>query len=313
MAIVTATLTIDFTSNYAGAHRVCWRLQGSGNPYNCSTLVNCVGGNTACQAIVTASVNDTSCDGMITFEGYVQAACEDILSTNGRLTWTVDFTPTVVCERHEITCLRGPIDIIQIIDGGTGYLVGDTVVITRDGGDTETTDATITIDTVGGGGEITAFTITDGGLYGVQPTASITSGTGSGVDLNVVLLDCPQELAIGVDCDSNALNLPKGIPVGKTFAMCADGGIVLTSNDYDLVTIGCCVAEDSEDPVCVEYTIEHIAGGNPIDVQYTACGGDTSVVAVASMTTVTICAILDGVLDEENANLVITQTNTPCT
>lgn len=151
MAIVTATITVDFTANYAGDHRICWRVQGSGDPYDCSTVVSCVGGGTACQAIFTADVNTTSCDGVVTFEGYVQAACEDEASVNGRLPFTVDFTPNVLCQRTEITCSRGPIESITINDGGYGYQLGDAVVITRDPGDTETTNAGITIGSVGTG------------------------------------------------------------------------------------------------------------------------------------------------------------------
>ena len=75
MALVTATITIDFTANYAGAHRICWRIQGSGDPYDCSAAVACVGGATNCQAIINPIVNTTSCDGPVTFEGYIQSGC----------------------------------------------------------------------------------------------------------------------------------------------------------------------------------------------------------------------------------------------
>lgn len=151
MAIVTATITVDFTANYTGDHRVCFRVQGSGDPYDCSTIVNCAGGGTACQAIINTDVNTTSCDGTITFEGYVQAACEDILSTNGRLAWTADFVPNPVCNRYEVTCAYGPIDSITINDGGQCYTLGDTVVVTRDPGDTQVDDASISIASIGDG------------------------------------------------------------------------------------------------------------------------------------------------------------------
>src|SRR5210317_1336664 len=97
MAIVTATITVDFTAFYAGDHRICWRVQGSGDPYDCTTIVNCVGGGAACQGIFNADVNTTSCDGTITFEGYVQATCEAESSLTGRLPFTVDFVPNPVC------------------------------------------------------------------------------------------------------------------------------------------------------------------------------------------------------------------------
>lgn len=151
MALVTATITVDFTANYSGNHRVCWRVQGSGDPYDCTTIVNCVGGGTTCSAVFTADVNTTSCDGTITFEGYVQATCQDILSTDGRLLWTVDYTPTPTCLRHEITCDYVPIAEINMTDPGVNYTVGDTVVLTPVGADPNLSDAIVTITSVGTG------------------------------------------------------------------------------------------------------------------------------------------------------------------
>lgn len=180
MALVTATITVDFTANYSGNHRICWRVQGSGVPYDCSTLVNCVGGGTACSAVFTADVNTTSCDGVITFEGYVQAACQDILSTDGRLTWTVDYTPTPTCVRHELECSYVGIQGITIKDPGAGYLIGDTVSLTPVGVDPNLSDAIITISAVGTG-SITSIT----GL------ASAGSGYTNGDVITVDLLVAP--------------------------------------------------------------------------------------------------------------------------
>lgn len=151
MATVTATITIDFTSNTAGSHRACWRIQGSGDPYDCTTIVNCVGGATTCQAIINTDVNTTSCDGTVIFEGYIQAACEDILSTSGRLIWSAGFVPTVVCDKHEVLCARGTLQSIDVLAGGDGYNLLDTVNIIRQPGDTEASDAIASISTLGTG------------------------------------------------------------------------------------------------------------------------------------------------------------------
>lgn len=121
MAIVTATITVDFTAFFVGAHRICWRVQGSGDPYDCTTIVNCVGGGTTCQGVFNADVNTTSCDGIITFEGYVQATCEDVLSTNGRLDWTVDFTPTLECQNYIVTCESVSVEALVLTGENNGY------------------------------------------------------------------------------------------------------------------------------------------------------------------------------------------------
>lgn len=183
MALVTATITVDFTANYSGNHRVCWRVQGSGDPYDCSTLVNCVGGGTVCSAVFTAEVNTTSCDGVITFEGYVQAACQDILSTDGRLTWTVDYTPTVVCKRYEITCTYVPINSITITNAGTNYIVGDTVELTPVGTDPNLSNAIITVSAVGTGSIdslSTVFSAGSGYTAGDVITINLLAGSGCG-------------------------------------------------------------------------------------------------------------------------------------
>ena len=179
MAIVTATITVDFIANYAGSHRVCFRIQGSGDPYDCSTVVNCAGGATTCQAIINTPVNTTSCDGIVVFEGYVQAACEDILSTNGRLAWTADFVPNVICDRFEILCQVGPVVGILTSAGGILYDLADSVVVTRNGADIGVGDATVSIATLGDGAinSITGL-LAPGTLYAASDTIDITGGGG---------------------------------------------------------------------------------------------------------------------------------------
>ena len=186
MAVVTATITVDFTSQYAGAHRVCWRIQGSGDPYDCSTVVNCTGGGTACQAIFTADVNTTSCDGTVTFEGYVQAGCEDVASTVGRIPFTVDFVPTPTCLRHTMLCAYGEILSVDSLTGGHSYDVTDTVVITRQPGDTQALDADVEINNVGDGVIVSVDTLSSGGTgYIVNDILDIVDGVGAGAGAQI--------------------------------------------------------------------------------------------------------------------------------
>jgi hypothetical protein len=190
MAIVTATITVDFTANYAGPHRVCFRIQGSGDPYDCSTAVNCIGGGTACQAIINTLVNTTSCDGTVIFEGYIQATCEDILSTNGRLPWTANFVPNQVCDKFNILCELGPIIQLDDTDRGVLYDLADTVIITRQPGDNATVDAVVTLASVGDG-VINSITSGGGGVnYAALDTIDITGGGGgAGAQIRVDTVD----------------------------------------------------------------------------------------------------------------------------
>ena len=186
MATVVATLTVDFTANYAGPHRVCFRIQGSGDPYDCSTTVGCVGGGSVCQAVINTPVNTTSCDGPITFEGYIQAACEDILSTSGRLAFTAVFVPNVVCEKYEVLCARGPIDSVSITQPGNDYILADTLALVRNGADPETLDGTVSIGAVGDGVINTLTGLAAAGInYVALDVLTIVDNTGIGAGATI--------------------------------------------------------------------------------------------------------------------------------
>jgi hypothetical protein len=184
MAATPATITVTFTSNYAGLHRICWRI-GSSAAYDCTTTVTCDGGGATCSEDITVSVDNETCDD-VTFEGYVQAACEDINSTSGRIPFSVTFTPSPVCLRYEVTCLNAGVESITITEPGTGYdpLDPPAVAITGGGGSGATADATV------GDGAILTNTISvagagyTNGVYGACP---LTGGSGSGAQATVTI------------------------------------------------------------------------------------------------------------------------------
>ena len=314
MATITATITIDFNANYAGTHRVCYRIQGSGDPYDCTTSVSCVGGGTLCQAVITADVNSTSCDGTVTFEGYIQSACEDILSTSGRLLWTADFVPTVLCQRYEVLCARTPISNTSIDNGGALYTLGDTINIVRNGSDPETLDGTITIATVDGGGAITGLTVSVGGLYSIPPTLTVTSGTGAGALLSVIMAGCDIYTNVGTDCiGGDQVDIAdQAMSLGEIFGTCIEIVGAATPAQYDFTATGCCVSVDSANTVCTDVHLENASGG-PVNVHVTLCNGDDAVIAVADATTEAVCLIADGWIDPQVVGFTITDQTTPCT
>lgn len=398
MAIVTATITVDFTAFYPGNHRVCYRIQGSGDPYDCSTIVNCVGGGTVCQAIFNADVNDTSCDGTVTFEGYVQAACEDVASLNGRDAFTVDFVPTVVCRRYEVTCENSVLENLTLTDGGSGYdpLLPPTVTINGDGAGATAT--AVVVDGVptsilvllGGsagytpgvyvdhpmvGGTGTGFTasftvdgsgvivgpitnnddlaqdytaadvlqpdpagpagtpttpqdwtvnfVTDGviqslsldtagdgyttGSVVIAPPLAGTTGTAT-----IDVADCGTRDNVGPDCDGGEDVEIEGLAIGDMYAVCIAGPIINLTSQYSSVETGCCIPADTDTDVCFDYHIENTSGA-PLDAMITYCGGDQDTVTIAAGATESVCAILDGVNNYGNADLVVTDTGSPCT
>lgn len=187
MATITATITVDFDANYAGDHRACFRIQGSGDPYDCTTIVNCVGGGATCQAIMTADVNDTSCDGIVTFEGYIQSACESEESINGRLPFLTTFTPDVDCHRTEITCDYAGIGAINITDNGKDYTGVDVVMISRAFGDTQTLDATFSLGPIGTGVINSIGSLTNPGLnyIALEVLTIVGSEAGAGGSIRI--------------------------------------------------------------------------------------------------------------------------------
>jgi len=99
--LTPATITVNFTANYAGPHRICWR-QCSVGAYVCTNIVECVGGGNACSATISIMVDPESCTPAC-FEGYIQATCNPEGSSVDRVPWTVTFEPSPACKGYIIT------------------------------------------------------------------------------------------------------------------------------------------------------------------------------------------------------------------
>lgn len=170
MAAIPATINVNFTSNYAGGHRVCWRI-GNAGPYNCSTVVTCLGGGNPCSANIGITVDNETCDA-VTFEGYVQAICEDIGSLNGRVPFSTTFTPNPTCDSYHITCNSVGVASFLVTSPGSAYIPGAPPLVTVTGTGTLAAGTAV----VGDGG-IKGQTLTNGGTG--------YNGGGSAVFLNV--------------------------------------------------------------------------------------------------------------------------------
>lgn len=110
MAPQPATLKITFTSNYyAGAHIICYRIAGSGDPYVC-VPVSC--GSyippavaPTCFLDIPVTVDNSTCD-QVSYEGYVYPTCaiteEEIAAASTN--FFITFTPDQPCSPYTITC-----------------------------------------------------------------------------------------------------------------------------------------------------------------------------------------------------------------
>lgn len=111
-------IELTWDSNYTGAHRVAYR-QGSSGPYTYVT-VTCPGSGASCGYNIPITVDNESCTA-VTYEGYIQATCEDISSLTGRVPFTTTFTPNPNCKQFEITCDNSSIKSVTLVSGGSGY------------------------------------------------------------------------------------------------------------------------------------------------------------------------------------------------
>lgn len=78
---------------------------------------------------------------------------------------------------------RDAVKEITIVDGGTGYMNTDTVVITANTGDPSGNGATATLTTNTSGGIVSVSIANNGVGYRLDPTVTVTSNTGTGADL----------------------------------------------------------------------------------------------------------------------------------
>lgn len=209
MASIPASIDVTFNANYTGQHRVCWRI-GSSGVYDCTTTVVCGGGGNPCSTSIGITVDNETCDD-VTFEGYVQASCEDVGSLNGRVPFSITFTPNPSCKPYRITCGSVAVGSIVVTVPGSTYLPLPTA-------------APAVAITGGGGTGATATALV--GNRGVLTTTITAGGTGYNGGGTAVFSDVPATTLIGIG-------------TGATFDVTVTSGIVtlitvvLPGVDYD--------------------------------------------------------------------------------
>lgn len=173
MALVAATITVKFTSNYIGCHRVCYRINNSGG-YTCINTT-CTGSGTQCSVDIPITVDNESCP-TVEFDGYAQPCCEDISSLSGRIPFSTTFVPSPACKRYVATCNSVSLLSISVTNGGGGYVVPSNPSVSFSGG--------------GGGSGATATANVGTGFIKTTSISFIGGGSGytPGTYINVNLL-----------------------------------------------------------------------------------------------------------------------------
>jgi len=194
MALVPATINLNWISNYNGPHRVCFRIVGAPT-YTCTVPGTpgpgfhplCGGGGAPCSYAINILVDNETCD-QVDYEGYIQAACEDELSVIGRDPFAISFIPDPACNRYNVTCGAVGIASIAVVTPGAGYTNGSVTAlpITGGGGTLATADGRI------GDGEVISFVednLGTGFTPGVYGNVSMVNvgGVGVGLEMNITV------------------------------------------------------------------------------------------------------------------------------
>lgn len=182
MALVPVNLQINFTANYAGQHRACYRLAGSGSAYTCVNVTCAVG---ACTALIPVFVDNETCV-TVQYEGYVQPTCQDVASTDGRTAWSYTFTPSPTCKNYVVTCVSEAVASATMTSEASGYNPSSVPAVLFTGGGGTGAAATAVV----GFGGITSVAIVDGGtLYtnGTYLNCDLTGGSGTGAKATVII------------------------------------------------------------------------------------------------------------------------------
>ena len=293
MPAVNASISITFTSQYTGNHRVYWRIQGSGDPFTLDpTLVYCASGNT-CNASIDILVDFETCP-TITFEGYLQPVCfeesplEDFPPITSEYTQfpDVNFVPDPQINLYGVSCVGVSVSDVVVTDPGSGYTDGVYTNIPFVGGGGSNAEATVTVT----GGSIPAVggvVVTNSGTgYSTPPTLDISSIVhipGTVATFTVNLDDCQTLVTNGGGQTSK--DLFAGYSIGANLNVCSETDPTVENNDWFAVQLGPCVCES-----CVSVQAENTTGG-PLDAWYYSCQtGELYTESVPASTTVILNA-----------------------
>lgn len=182
MAATSATVTVNFISNYVGVHRACYRYGNLGS-YTCLN-VTCAGNGASCSINLPVVVDNETCQ-PLQIQGYVQAACQDVNSSVDRVPFVVDFTPTPTCLKYNFTCQSVGVLSATITNNGTNYGSAPTVTIVGGGGSGATAVAIL------GNGGVKNATLTFAGVDYTAPNGiyivALVGGAGTGATAQVTL------------------------------------------------------------------------------------------------------------------------------
>ena len=239
------------------------------------------------QTCLTVPVLDLdTCAPTIEYDGYVQACCELISSTAGRVYWTASFVSDPACV-SKVTCCQSIRALnsawFVMTNVGSGYTPSSTVPVTivRDPADTAAGDATVVANT-NPSGEVVNFTVSVGGYYNKIPLVVIDA-PGSGTQATAILSIPCTDNEIGTtngykdDCTNSGVGTIVNLQLGQCADYCYpkehpfiyDNSLLTGSPDtlhFNYVNSGCC-----DCTACQNYTVVVSSSKATVNICYTQC------------------------------------------
>lgn len=213
------TLRIQFTPNYTGNHRVCWR-QGNSGPYDCSTIVAGVVGvpQTVDIPFDYNPINLTCTSDVL--EGYVQPTCVPESCPYLQTGFISGYTP--YCRLWTVECTDVAIESVGPSFVGSGYTPGAVIPVVFTGGGPGVT-ITAVADAYIADGAVGSVAITtpgvgyvDGTYYNV-PAVPVAPQPGVGTGLVVAQVDVVGGAIVSTSFNQNSADAGSGYVNGDTF------------------------------------------------------------------------------------------------
>lgn len=135
MTPIAGALTITWTNQYVGNHRLCYRqVTAPPSAFVCINNIPCPNPPGSSNSYTIPVVVDNDTCNPAEWEVYVQASCEEEASANGRVyvSPNPEFIPDPSCTAQEFTCSQVPLIGFDITNPGSNYSGAEVVTV---GGD----------------------------------------------------------------------------------------------------------------------------------------------------------------------------------
>lgn len=310
-----ATISITYTPQYEGCHRIYFRLDGN-ETYCLYTDTSLSEINVEKEVTIPITGDIETCLGVPdlscvtqTVEGYIEPCCAGVNDETLRAPFS--FNPTqVVCTAYTASCSGAGISRIIVTNPGSGYASTPSVsIFNSTGGSGFTYTLVMDGDTVqevivnnsGDGYPSTSTVFFLPSPTGDDPVAYIEfcpCGPSCGLDSKITVEEC---------INQNDITVVTPFP-GDPFVVCSTSTPVVSGAPKASVTpVGplgstCCQ--------CKSYRVSNSESVNTLEISYIDCFNVYQEASIAPSAALVICAVIDSVALAQDYQVVITDLGT---